>query len=108
MPYKFNPFTSNLDYYQSSSSGSGNVNGIPPTDINAIARWADTTGTTIKNSPGTDVQDGGAIQASGFVGNRSVTTVVTIPSEYYMVTSGLELEVTGSIELEIDGELIIL
>ena len=106
MPYKFNPFTSNLDYYQTSGGSSG-VTGIPPTTIDAFARWADTTGTTIKDSPGTYVQDGGAIQTQGFIGSRSITTLIQIPAEYYMISAELELEITGAIELETDGELII-
>lgn len=106
MGYKFNVFTGTLDITGSGSSGG--VSGVPPTTIDAIARWADTAGTLIKDSPGTFIQDSGAIEASGFIGNRSVTDVLTVPSDYYMITSGLELEVTGSIELEVDSELIIL
>lgn len=91
-----------------STSGNGNVTGLPPTDIRAIARWSDITGTTIENSPGTLIQDGGAIEASGFITQRSVTTLVTIPSGESWIAPELELEVTGSIEIEIDGELIII
>lgn len=106
MAYKFNVFTGTLDIVGSSSSGG--VTGIPPTTIDAIARWADTTGTTIKDSPGTFVQDGGSIQASGFMGNRSITTLVHIPSDYYMESAELEIELSGAIEIEPDAELIIL
>ena len=107
MAYKtiLNFYTGELQLVNSSSSG---VVGIPPTTIDAIARWADTTGTTIKDSPGTFIQDGGAIQASGFMGNRSITTLVHIPSEYYMEAAELEIELSGAIEIEPDGELIIL
>jgi hypothetical protein len=105
MAYKFNVFTGTLDIVNASSSG---VTGIPPTTIDAIARWADTTGTTIKNSPGTYVQDGGALQTQGFIGDRSITTLVHVPSEYYMIAAELEIELTGAIEIEPDGELIIL
>jgi hypothetical protein len=108
MPYKFNVFTGTLDIVNPAGGGSGNVIGLPPTDINAIARWADTSADSIKNSPGTLIQDGGAIQAAGFIGNRSVTTLISIPSEYYMIAAELELELTGAIQLEADGELIIL
>lgn len=89
-------------------SGSGNVTGIPPTTIDAITRWADAAGSVIKNSPGTLVQDGGAIQATGFITNRSVTTLLSIPSEYSCIAPELEIELTGSIEIEPDGELIII
>ena len=105
MSYKFNVFTGTLDIVGGSSSGG--VTGIPPTTIDAIARWADTTGTTIKDSPGTLVQDGGSIQASGFMGDRSITTLVHVPAEYYMIAAELEIELTGAIEIEPDGELII-
>jgi hypothetical protein len=93
---------------QSSGGGSGNVTGVPPTDVNAIARWNNTSGTSIKNSPGTFVQDGGAIQASGFITDRSVTTLISIPNEYSMIAPELEIELTGAIEIELDGELIII
>jgi hypothetical protein len=107
MAYKFNVFTGNLDLVNSSVA-SGNVTGVPPTTIGAIAQWADTIGETIANSPGTFVQPGGSIQAGGFIGNRSITTTISIPAEYYMIAAELELEPTGSIQLEADGELIII
>jgi hypothetical protein len=105
MAYRFNIFTGTLDIVGSSSSG-GSVTGIPPTDVNAIARWADTTGTTIQNSL-TVVQDGGAIEAQGFITHRSVTALVVIPDGESWIAPSLELELTGSIELEPNGELII-
>lgn len=90
------------------TSTTGNVTGVPPTDINAIARWDNTTGTRIKNSPSTYIQDGGAIQASGFITTRSVTTQITVPSGDSMIAPNLEIELSGSIEIEPDGELIII
>ena len=106
MPYKFNPFTSNLDYYQSGGSGSG-VTGISPTTPNAIATWVDTGATTIQNT-NTFVQPGGAIQSPGFLTDRSITTLISIPSEYSMISPELEIELSGAIEIEPDGELIII
>jgi hypothetical protein len=109
MKVVLNPFTGELQLVNSSGGGgSGNVTGIPPTTPGAIARWVDTGGTTIENSAGTLVQDGGAIQASGFLTDRSVTTLIHIPAEYSMIAPELELEITGTIEIEVDGELIIL
>lgn len=108
MPFKFNPLTGQLDLVNASSASTGNVTGLPPTTIDAIARWADTTGTTIKNSPGTFIQDGGAIQASGFLTTRSVTTLVSVPSGESWIAPELEIELTGAIEIELDGELIII
>lgn len=107
MPYRFNPFTATLDFYQS-ASGSGTVTGVPPTDINAIARWDDTTGTTIKNSPGTFIQDGGAIEANGFITKKNVTTLISIPTGYSMIAPELEIEPSGSIEIDSDASLIII
>lgn len=107
MPFKFNPIYGTLDLVNSSSAGTGNVTGVPPTDINAITRWADTTGTTIKNSPGTKVQDSGAIEAQGFLTQRSVANLVTIPSGESWIAPELEID-GGSIEIEADGELIII
>lgn len=101
-----NPYTGELQLINTSSSGSGNVTGIPPTTITGIARWADTTGTTIEDSKAT-VQDGGAIEAQGFITRRSVTDLVVIPDGESWIAPSLELELSGSIELEPNGELII-
>ena len=106
MPFKMNPLTGQLDLVNATTEGT--VTGVPPTDINAIARWDDLTGTTIRNSPGTYVQDGGAIQASGFITKRNLTTAVSIPSGYSWIAPELEIEPMGSIEIDADGELIIL
>jgi hypothetical protein len=108
MPFKLNPITGLLDLVNATSSGTGNVTGIPPTTVGAIAQWADTTGTTIQNSPGTFVQAGGAIQANAFMTQRNITTDMFVPSGYSWIAPELELEPTGSIELEADGELVIL
>lgn len=105
MGYKFNIFTGTLDI-TGSSSGSGNVTGIPPTTDKAIARWFGTGGDTIQDSK-TVVQDGGAIEAQGFITHRSITDLVVIPPGESWIAPSLELELTGSIELEPDGELII-
>lgn len=106
MPYKFNPFTSNLDYYQSGGSSSG-VTGIPPTNIGAIARWADTTGTTIENSPDTNVQDSGAIEAQGFITQSNVTGIVTVNNGEAWIAPGLTIASGGGIILASGSALIL-
>lgn len=106
MGFKFNIFTGTLDIV-SSSSGSGNVTGIPPTDINAIARWADTTGTTIENSPGTFVQDSGAVQAQAFVFDRQVINDINVPDHFTMISTDVEL-ISGDIILDGDAQLVLL
>ena len=105
MPYKFNVFTGTLDIVNASGGGSGNVTGIPPTDINAIARWADTTGTTIKNSPDTLIQDSGAIEAQMFITRQNITGSVTIGQDECAVAPALNITITGSIDLTSGGSL---
>lgn len=105
MAYKLNPFTGNLDYYVAAS---GNVGGVPPTDINAIARWADTGGTQIKNSPGTFVQDGGSIQAQGFIENRQVSVAIDVPSNYTWQTDSIEMQPGGVITMHPGSKIIII
>lgn len=107
MAFKFNPITAQLDLVNNSTA-TGSVSGIPPTDINAIARWADTTGTTIQNSPGTLVQDSGAIEAQGFISLRSVATTVTVNTGESWIAPALTIEPGGMIVLQPDAELIII
>src|SRR4249920_1770556 len=102
MAYKFNPFTGTLDFYTASN---GNVAGIPPTDINAITRWADTSGTTIKNSPGTNIQDSGAIEAQMFITNRKVDGTVTVNATETAIVPGLQLQPGSVIILQPGAEL---
>ena len=107
MPYRFNVFTGTLDIVGGSSSGGGNVTGIPPTNINAITRWADTTGTTIKNSPDTYVQDSGAIEAQAFITRRDVIALVTVNSDETWIAPNIELSLTGAIIMADNGNIII-
>ena len=83
MKFLINPFTGQFDLVGTTSGGggSGNVTGIPPTDINAIVRWATTDGSVIENSPFTYVQDSGAIQAQGFVFDRQILNDITVPDQ---------------------------
>lgn len=107
MAFRLNIFTGQLDLVNpSSSGGSGNVTGVPPTDINAIARWDDTTGTTIKNSKAF-VQDGGAVEAQAYLTNRVIEESVLIKSNFTMLAANIEIE-DGEIVIEQDGELLIL
>ena len=109
MPFKFNPLTGQLDLVNTSGSGpSGNVTGLPPTDINAIARWADTGADSIKNSPGTYIQDSGAIEAQGFITNRTVTGTVTVNTGESWIAPALTIAAGGMISLAPDAELIII
>ena len=106
MGYKFNVFTGTLDLVNATPA-SGNVNGVPPTDINAITRWANTSGTLIKNSPHTLVQDSGAIEAQAFVFEREIQNDVTVPDGYVVISTDVELT-TGDIILDGDATLLLL
>lgn len=90
------------------ATGTSGVTGVPPTDIDAIARWNDTTGTSIKNSPNTAVQDGGGIQAMGFIGAKEIIAAVVIPDKSYMIATGLTVMITGSISIGSDSELVLI
>ena len=106
MAYKFNPFTGTLDFFQSGSSSG--VTGIAPTNIRAIVRWADTGATIIENSPNTLVQDSGAIQAQGFIGNRQISGTVNVPTNYTWITDALEMQPGSLIIINPAAKIIIL
>jgi hypothetical protein len=89
-----------------SGSSTGDVAGIPPTTVDAIAIWADTTGTTIKNSD-TLVQDSGAIEAQAYITRRNIVSVVTVNPDESWIAPSLELSLTGSIVIEDNAEVII-
>jgi hypothetical protein len=106
MPFKINPIYGTLDLVGTSSS-SGGVTGIAPTTITGIAQWADTTGTTIKDSPYTLIQNGGAIQAQGFVFDRQILNDITVPNKFTIVNTDAEL-ISGDIILLGDAQLLLL
>lgn len=106
MAFKFNVFTGTLDVVNPTSSGSGSVSGVSPTLPKSITRWVDTMGTVIEDSK-TILQDGGAIEAQGFITRRAITDNVKINSGQSWIAPSLELELSGSIELEPDGEIIV-
>jgi hypothetical protein len=108
MPYKFNVFTGTLDLVNATSSGSGNVTGVPPTDPRAIARWVDNTGTVIENSPSTLVQDSGAIEAQGFISDRQIFGTVSVPTNYTWITDSLEQQPGSVIVMSPGSKIIIL
>lgn len=108
MGIKFNPFTSEFDFVGKSTTGpgTGDVVGTPPSDDKAIARYSGTTGKVIQNSK-TLVQDGGAIEAQGFITRTNVTDDVTVHAGEAWIAPSLALDVDGSIVMEPDSELII-
>jgi len=102
MPYKYNPFTGNLDFY----SGSG-VSGPSSSTFQGIARYADTTGQVLEDSPYATVQDSGAVQAQAFIFNNAINNNVVVPANNVML--GRNVQVTsGDIILNSDAELLLL
>lgn len=90
------------------AKGGGGIPAAPPTDDKAIARWVGTSGDTLQNSPGTLVQDSGAIQSAGFITNRNVTTTITVSSGYTWIAPALVIKPSGAVILMPDAQLIIL
>lgn len=102
MPYKFNPFIGNLDFYKNSTGITGP---LTSTD-KAITRWNGITGDVVQDSKAI-VQDGGAIEAQGFLTNRSIDELIQIRTNYTMLASNVEIN-DGEIIIEQDGELLII
>lgn len=107
MPFKFNPIYGTLDLVGSTGAGSGDVTGPASSDDQAIARFDGTTGKVIQNSPGTFVQDSGAVNAQAFVFNRQIINDVIVPNHYSIIASDVEI-LTGDIILQGDAELILI
>ena len=102
-----NPYEGTLQLVNFPVDLSGDVIGPASATDKAIARYDGTTGKLIQNSL-TLVQDSGAIEAQGFLTRRSVIGDVMINSGESWIAPELEIELTGSIEIESDGELIII
>lgn len=104
MPFKFNPLTSQLDLVNDTGNG---VQGPSSSTDNAVTRWDGTTGNIIQNSLAL-LQDGGAFEAQGYITRRLVTDTIVVNADQTWLAPQLELELTGSIEIEADGEVVIL
>jgi hypothetical protein len=107
MGYKLNVFTGTLDLVGSSSSGSGGVTRVGPTNDRRITIWAGNSSDTVQNSKA-EVQEGGAVQAQAFVGRKEIDDAVSIPSKHYMISSGITIMPTGSVTVDSDSELLII
>lgn len=90
----------------SSSSGGGDVFGPSSSTDNAITRYDGTTGKLIQNSKAL-LQDSGIIEAQGFLTTRQVTDLVQVKPGETWIAPEIELELTGTIEIELDGEIVI-
>lgn len=87
-------------------SGTGNVSGVAPTTVGAIATWDNTTASLIQNTL-TNIQASGAIEAQAYITRRSVTGTVTVNSDETWLAPSIELSLTGSVVLDSDGDIII-
>ncbi len=87
-------------------TGTGNVSGIAPTTVGAIASWANTDASVIQNTL-TNVQASGAIEAQAYITRRSVTGNVTINADETWIAPSIELALGGSIVIESGGDIII-
>jgi hypothetical protein len=79
MPFKFNPLSGNLDYYEVGSGGSGDVVGPGSSTDNAIARYDGTTGKLLQDSL-VKVDDTGNVNApnNGFYKGRNLADTVDV------------------------------
>lgn len=107
MGFKLNPLTGMLDLVGSSSSSSGITGPVTSTN-KAITRWNGTSGDVVQDSPGTLVQDSGAIEAQGYITNRVVTNTVTVNSTETWIAPSLEVAAGGTIVLGSGAQLIII
>lgn len=105
MGYRLNIFTGALDLVSSGGSGGG-INRIGPTTDKSITRWLGNSADNVQGSK-TLLQDGGGIEAQGFVTRTLITDQLTIRSEQVMVTGGFSVEAAGELVIESDGELIV-
>jgi hypothetical protein len=106
MRFVMNPLTGNLDLV-GDSSGSGDVVGPSSATDKAIARYSTTTGKLIQDSPGTVVQDSGAIAAQGFITNRIVIGTTIVGANESWISPALEIQPGGVIQLAAGAQLII-
>lgn len=92
---------------EAASGSSGDVSGPSSSTDNAIARFDGTTGKLIKNSPGTLVQDSGAIQAQALIENRQITGTVNVPTNYTWIADSIEQQ-PGSVIVMNPGSKIVI
>jgi len=93
-----NPFTGTLQLVTRVLNPTGNVIGIPPTVVNNIATWADTTGTTIQNSLAS-VQPAGDIHGQLFVTQSVVNGTISLAAGEVGIAPGLTLNPGALIKL---------
>lgn len=103
----FNPFTGNFDFVGTSTGGTGDVNGPGSSTDTAIARFDGTTGKLIQNSLAL-LQDGGGIEAQGFIQMRLISQTVYVYADETILTVDPEVVTGGDLILEGSGELYIL
>lgn len=108
MAFKFNFLYGTLDLVGNTSAGSGDVVGPASATDKAIARYNGTTGKLIQDSPGTKVQDSGAITAQGFITNSIVSGTVSVNTDEAWISPGLTIASGGIINLAAGARLILI
>lgn len=93
-------------YHGNHPPAPGDVSGPGSSTDKAIARWNGITGEFLNDSK-TKVQDSGAIEAQAFITRRNVTDAVTVGAGQTWVSPSIVVELTGSIVVDADGEIII-
>lgn len=88
MPYTYNPFINNFDYYAAVSSST--VFGPGSSTDDALVRWNGTTGTLVKNSVGI-LSDAGALTGL----TQLVVDNITVDGDT-VATSGVNLILSGN------------
>lgn len=104
MPYKFNPFIGNLDFYKNNTGITGPISSTDK----AITRWNGTAGDTVQDSPGTLIQDSGALQAQALIENRQINGTVNIPTNYSWIADSIEMQPGAIITMNPGSRIIIL
>ena len=102
MPYAFNPFTGNLDFYRKG------VTGPSVSTDRAIATYNGVTGQVIQDNPKAVVQAGGAVKSQGFITNSNVTDTVTVATDEVWIAPGLTIKPGGVVELAAGASIIII
>lgn len=105
--FKFNVFTGTLDIVNRTSTGGSGVTRVGTTNDRHITIWAGNSSDTIEDSKAS-IQEGGAIDAQGFVGRKEIDDAVVIPDKHYMIATGITIMVTGSITISTDSELVLI
>jgi hypothetical protein len=98
MPFSFNPFTGNFDYYQAATGGTGDVVGPASATDNAIARFDLTTGKLIQNS-GIVIDDSNNMSLANSIAIGAVVDLMTVNGSAINSRLAIDTNANSIIEL---------